>query len=215
MELENKPLGYFEHKRPEMRALIDIPVSTVLDLGCGYGGYLNLLKENFPDLETWGLEIDEVAGATARSFGHKIFVGNAEELIDQIPDNYFDLISCNDVLEHFLNPYIILEKLHKKLKPGGRIISSIPNIRHFKAMSMYLFKGEWKYEQAGVMDKTHFRFFTKKSIARMYEDAGFKVLKNIGINRGKSIKPDLINILAFGTMYDIRFPQIATVATKK
>lgn len=214
MQLENKPQGYFEHKRPEMLAFIDIPVKKVLDLGCGYGSYLNLLSEKFPGIETWGLEIDPVAGETAASFGHKIFVGNAEELIDQIPDDYFDLISCNDVLEHFLNPYLILEKLRKKLKNGGRIISSMPNIRYYKAMASYLFDKEWKYEEAGVMDKTHFRFFTQKSIERMYKDAGFKVLKNVGINQGKSSKPAIVNALTFGKMFDIRFPQIATVATK-
>ena len=214
MILEKKPNGYFEHQRPEMLKFIDIPISKVLDIGCSRGSYLNLLKEKYPNIETWGLEIDSESGKIAESFGHKILIGNAEELIDQMPDNYFDLISCNDVLEHFINPYLILEKLNKKLNNNGRIISSMPNIRYYKPMFEYLFKGDWKYQEAGVMDKTHFRFFTKISIERMYNEAGFKVLKNIGINPGKSLKPTIVNALSMFTMDDIKYPQFATVAVK-
>lgn len=194
--------------------IIDIPLKKCLDLGCGRGGYLDLLKDKYKDVETWGIEIDEVSGKIAKSKGHKISIGNAEEMIDALPDNYFDLISCNDILEHFLNPYIIVEKLKNKLAENGRLVSSLPNIRYYKPMFEYIFKAEWIYREEGVMDKTHFRFFTKKSIQRMYEKAGFKILKNKGINKGKSIKPYLVNLLVLFSMNDIKYPQFATVVKK-
>jgi 2-polyprenyl-3-methyl-5-hydroxy-6-metoxy-1,4-benzoquinol methylase len=214
MKLEAKPSGYFEHQRNEMLQFIDFKVNTCLDLGCGRGGFLDLLKSTFENIETWGIEIDKESGEFAKSKGHKISIGNAEEMIEALPDNYFDLISCNDVLEHFLNPYVILEKLRSKLTKDGKLISSLPNIRYYKPMFEYVFKGEWKYREAGVMDKTHFRFFTKKSIQRMYEDAGYKIISNVGINKGKSLKPSIVNVLSFFTMDDIKYPQFATVVSK-
>lgn len=210
---EDKPDGYFEHQRPEMLRFIDIDVRSVLDMGCGAGGYLNLLREKFPGIETWGIEIDEAAGSYAQSQGHNVLIGNGGDLLAQVPDGHFDLISCNDVLEHFTDPYSLLRQLRTKLKPGGRLISSLPNIRYYKPMFRYVFKGDWKYEPAGVMDNTHFRFFTKVSIERMYREAGFKILRNEGINAGKSSKPAILNLLAFGTMPDIKYPQVATVVT--
>lgn len=215
MILETKPDGYFEHKRNEMLSFIDIPVAKCLDLGCGRGGYLDLLKSKYQNLETWGIEIDSESGAIAKSKGHNVSIGNAEKMIDDLPDNYFDLITCNDVLEHFLNPYIILEKLKNKLSSNGRIISSLPNIRYYKPMFEYLFQEDWKYREAGVMDKTHYRFFTKKSIQRMYKDAGFQIVTNEGINKGKSLKPYLVNALFLFSMDDIKYPQFATVVKKK
>lgn len=215
MILETKPDGYFEHQRNEMLSFIDFPVKKSLDIGCGRGGYLDLLKSVYPDLETWGLEIDNESGEIAKAKGHKVLVGNAEEMIDSLPDNYFDLISCNDVLEHFINPYDILKRLKSKLKDDGKLISSMPNIRYYKPMFEYVFKGDWRYQEAGVMDKTHYRFFTKKSIERMFTEAGYRIIQNKGINKGKSSKPSIINFLSLYRMDDIKYPQFATVVTKK
>ena len=215
MILEVKPDGYFEHQRHEMLNFIDFPINKSLDIGCGRGGYLDLLKSKHPNLETWGLEIDANSGEIAKAKGHKVLIGNAEILIDSLPDDYFDLISCNDVLEHFLNPYDILKKLKSKLNDNGKVISSMPNIRYYKPMFEYVFKGEWRYQEAGVMDKTHYRFFTKKSIERMFVDAGYNVVENKGINKGKSLKPSIINVMSLFRMDDIKYPQFATVAIKK
>jgi hypothetical protein len=78
-----------------------------------------------------------------------------------------------------------------------------------------LFAKDWKYEGHGVMDKTHLRFFTGKSIRRMYEELGYSVLTHEGINVTRSIKPILFNILFLFTQMDIRNVQYATVATVK
>jgi|AntRauMFilla1563_2_1112583.scaffolds.fasta_scaffold15940_2 2-polyprenyl-3-methyl-5-hydroxy-6-metoxy-1,4-benzoquinol methylase len=215
MILEAKPDGYFEHQRHEMLNFIDFPIKKSLDIGCGRGSYLDLLKSVHPNLETCGLELDAESGEIAKLKGHKVLIGNAEEMIDSLPDDYFDLISCNDVLEHFLNPYDILKRLKSKLKDNGKLISSMPNIRYYKPMFEYIFKGDWRYREAGVMDKTHYRFFTQKSIERMFDEAGYKVVRNIGINKGKSLKPFIINAMLIFRMDDIKYPQFATVSTKK
>ena len=88
-------------------------------------------------------------------------------------------------------------------------------MRYHNELRKLLIKKDWKYEQHGVMDFTHMRFFTQKSIRRMYEDAGYSVLINEGINKSKSLKPILYNILFLFTQRDIFYLQFATVASKK
>lgn len=125
----------------------------------------------------------------AKKIMDKVFVGLCENFIDNLPDNHFDAIYFNDVLKHLFDSYSLLNKLKSKLLPKGVIISSIPNMRYHNEIFNLLVKKDWKYEQHGIIDFTHLRFFTGKSIRRMYEDAGYVVKINEGINRTKSIRP--------------------------
>jgi hypothetical protein len=88
-------------------------------------------------------------------------------------------------------------------------------MRYHNEIYNLLIKKDWKYQQHGIMDFTHMRFFTQKSIRRMYEDAGYEVKINEGINRTKSIRPYLFNIPFFFTQMDIFYLQYTTVAQIK
>ena len=82
-------------------------------------------------------------------------------------------------------------------------------------MMMLCLKKDWKYEDHGIMDFTHLRFFTRKSILRVYNEAGYKIVINEGINRTKSLMPYLYNLLFLFTQMDIFYLQYATVAKKQ
>ena len=151
----------------------------------------------------------------AKEIVDKLFIGNCEKYINDLPDNYFDAIYFNDVLEHLADPYSVLEDLKCKLAPNGVIISSIPNVRFFRTFSKVVFLKDWKYDDFGIMDKTHLRFFTNKSIKRMYEELGYEILIHEGINKSRSLKPILFNFLTFFSQMDIRVLQYATVARVK
>src|ERR1051325_5489453 len=81
-----------------------------------------------------------------------------------LPEGAFDCIFCNDVLEHLADPYSALRYCRRLLTPEGVLIASIPNIRYFPVLFQLLVKKNWQYEDHGVMDRTHLRFFTKNSI---------------------------------------------------
>ena len=166
-------------------------------------------------MRSLGIEYEETQGSHAAKLLDKVLIGDAHVLIDQLPDNYFDTVICNDVLEHLYDPYTILSKLKMKMKPEGKVISSIPNIRYFRTFFALLFKKQWDYQANGILDITHVRFFTTKSIVKMYENAGYQVLIHKGINASKSIKPVLFNILMLGFFSDIKYIQFATVAQVK
>jgi 2-polyprenyl-3-methyl-5-hydroxy-6-metoxy-1,4-benzoquinol methylase len=210
----NKQEGYYTNIRQEMLDFLPKNAKKVLDVGCGQGSFAMAVKDQ-NDAEVWGIELMEDEAKMAESVLHEVFIGPCENHIDKLPDNYFDTIFFNDVLEHLVDPYMVLEQMKSKLSPNGVIISSIPNLRYHNALSSLVLKKDFKYEDHGVMDKTHMRFFTKKSIRRMYEEAGFEVKQHVGINRSRSIKPILYNIPLLFTAMDIRYPQFATVASPK
>lgn len=213
MDYNNKPGKYYTNTRPEMANYFPDHAKTVLDVGCGQGSFAKFIKDKFKT-EIWGIEYMASEAKEAHKVLDKVFSGPCENFIDDLPLNYFDVIYCNDVLEHLVDPYLVLKKLKPKLTETGCIISSIPNVRNHNSLRMFLFNKDWKYENSGVMDRTHLRFFTKKSIRRMYEDLGYNVIKHEGINKSRSLKPYFINLFLLFSASDIFYTQYATVAKK-
>lgn len=211
---ENKPSGYYDNVRKEMLKYLPENSKKILDVGCGNGAFASLLKQK-NNAEVWGIELMEKEAIIAQEIVDKVFFGNCEKHINDLPDNYFDAIYFNDVLEHLADPYTVLEDLKIKLAPNGVIISSIPNVRFFRTFSKVVFLKDWKYDDFGIMDKTHLRFFTNKSIKRMYQELGYEIIIHEGINKSRSLKPILFNFLTFFSQMDIRILQYATVARVK
>ena len=214
MDYKNKPSGYYDNVRVEMLQYLPENAKFVLDVGCGDGSFSEIIKTQ-NKAEVWGIELMEIHGKKAQKKIDKVFIGPCENFIKELPDNFFDVIYFNDVLEHLVDPYVVIETLKSKLSEKGVIVSSLPNVRFFKTFMRVLINKDWMYEDYGVMDKTHLRFFTKKSIKRMYEELGFEVLTHVGINRSKSIKPYLFYFLTLFTQLDMQYVQFATVAKRK
>jgi 2-polyprenyl-3-methyl-5-hydroxy-6-metoxy-1,4-benzoquinol methylase len=214
MDYDNKPDGYYDNIRHEMIQFLPSDANKILDVGCGNGAFADALKD-ITNAEVWGIEYMEDQAKIALGKLDKVFSGPCENFLDELPDNYFDAIYFNDVLEHLVDPYMVLDKIKNKLTNNGVVISSVPNVRHHKTFLKTLFHKDWKYLDHGVMDRTHLRFFTGKSIRAMYEDLGYTVLLHKGLNKSKSIKPFLYNIPLLFTHMDIRNLQYATVASFK
>ncbi len=213
MDYNNKPTGYYDNIRFEMLKYLSKDSKKVLDVGCGNGCFAEYIKKQ-NNAEVWGIELMQEEADKAKLVLDKAFGGPCEDHIDNLPDNYFDTIYFNDVLEHLIDPYTVLKKIKEKLSPSGVVISSIPNVRYHNTFVKVLMNKDWKYEDYGVMDFTHMRFFTEKSIIRMYQEAGYQIKVSEGINKSRSIKPYLYNIPFLFTQLDIRYPQFATVASK-
>ncbi|MBT8304779.1 MAG: class I SAM-dependent methyltransferase [Bacteroidia bacterium] len=195
-----------------MLGFLPADAKTILDVGCGQGSFALVAKRR-NSAEVWGIELMEDEARLAKPILDKVFVGPCEDHIEKLPENYFDTIFFNDVLEHLVDPYMVLRTIKSKLTPKGVIISSIPNMRYHSVLSKLIFQKDFEYAEHGVMDKTHLRFFTKKSIQRMYEDAGFRVIEHVGINKSRSLKPLLYNIPFLFNALDMYYPQYATMAT--
>jgi len=213
MDYENKEVGYYNNTREEMLAFLPQNAKMILDVGCADGSFSRIIKDR-NKAEVWGIEyMPEEAKKASTKIDH-VLSGTCEDNIDKLPNDYFDVIYFNDILEHLVDPYKVLERVKNKLSKDGIVISSIPNMRYHSALKNLILKKDWKYGNHGVMDKTHLRFFTKKSIYNMYVEAGYDVIEHKGINVTKSLKPWLYNIPLLFTALDMRYLQFATVAKK-
>ena len=146
----------------------------------------------------------------------KVLCGAYDDVCAQIPDGYFDVIVCNDVIEHVLDPESFLVSLKSKLAPAGVLVGSIPNVRFWGNLINLLLRRDWKYEDSGVLDKTHLRFFTFKSFRRLMNKAGYELglMEGIESTRMKILKAIFSPILLL-VGFDICDMQIMFKAVSK
>lgn len=205
--------SYYNNTRNEIAALIPNDIRTILDIGCAKGNFLKFVKEK-TQAETWGIEVEIEVGEKAKVNVDKVIIGKVEEVIDSVPNNYFDCITFNDVLEHLLEPTEVLKLIKPKLSRNGIVIASVPNVRHFWNLYELIIKKDWKYRESGILDSTHLRFFTQKSLYRMFEEANFRNLKIIGMNELKPWFFGCFNFIAFNFFEDTKYVNIVCIAEK-
>lgn len=134
----------------------------LLEIGCASGArLLSLRKLGWKNL--YGIELVPEAVAKARAQGFPVQCGQIEDTIDDFPDNYFDVIITSMVLEHLLNPFIVFQKIAKKLKPGGQLLFSTV-IRN--SIDARLYKGYW----VGFDFPRHMVYFRKKDLMEILEN---------------------------------------------
>jgi 2-polyprenyl-3-methyl-5-hydroxy-6-metoxy-1,4-benzoquinol methylase len=203
MNYKDKSTAYFSNIRHDLIALIDKNEKglRVLEIGAAYGETLFYLKNLGVASEAIGIDIFEDTANKANYKPIDRFIFENIETAD-FPEYYgsFDLILLPDVLEHLIDPKKVLHKVYKYLKDDGTIIVSMPNIRHYSALKKIFFNGDFSYEESGIFDSTHMRFYCRKNIKQLLENSGFKTLIEEGSikkYKGKSIAK-IINKITFG-----------------
>jgi len=174
--LEIKPINYYSSERREVLRLIPQGVKKVLDIGCATGSFGHAMKKELGVEEVVGIEIVPEIAEIAKKNLDKVFVGNLETDNFPLEENYFDAITCCDVLEHMEHPEKVLNKLTRYLKPYGHVIISIPNIQYWGIL-YGLSIGRWDYRDSGIQDITHLKFYTKETLKEFVRSAG--LLTNI------------------------------------
>lgn len=177
---ENKiTQSYFANPRQEMLSFLPIKCDRLLDIGCGGGDFGALVKQE-KQSEVWGVDLSARAIELAKGKIDHVILGEYSADL-ALPDHYFDVITFNDSLEHFPDPAPALDLCKSKLAPGGSVVCSLPNVRYIDNVIHFLVDKDWKYQDAGILDYTHLRFFTKRSMIRLFEDAGYSVESITGI----------------------------------
>lgn len=155
----------------------------LLDIGCGTGSVTNQVIRD-KGIEAYGVEPDGDRAARAESAGISVVRGEATRaLLAEIGP--FDVIMLADVLEHVPAPAELLDIAISGLNPGGKIIASIPNVAHW-SVRFSLFFGRFEYTDVGIMDATHLRWFTRRSVRSLFERCGMEVV-SIGATAGAKI----------------------------
>jgi SAM-dependent methyltransferase len=163
---------YYNGYRTDLNPLLPVAARRVLEVGGGSGAFRHNLPEG---VEYWLVE--PVPGAAAKASGlvDRVLVGTYEQVSTEVPDKYFDLVICNDVIEHMPFWREFLVGIQDKMAPGAVLVGSIPNVRHFVNVYNFLFRRDWRYTETGILETTHFAFFTEKSLRRELVHAGFRI----------------------------------------
>ncbi len=213
---------YFSARRPQMAAFLPEQFERTLEVGCGDGNFSQHFLATAQ--ERWGIEPNTAAAEHARAKLGRMFVGTFDQCRAELPQDYFDLVVCNDVIEHMPSHDEFLEQIKTNLRGDGLIVGSVPNVRHMTLLVKLLLLKDWPYADDGILDRTHLRFFTEKSLRRIFVQHGFIVERLHGIRSiikegvtglpyGKNMMIRLATLavigLSLGFWRDIQYPQIA------
>lgn len=170
----NKEHDYYGWMRGDL--LVYVPSSTrnVLSVGCGGGATEAELIKN--DVSVVGIELDQSAAERARDRGIEVIVGDASKIDDELGSRRFDCIMYADVLEHIADPVAVLQRHVKRLDPGGTVIISVPNFRHYSVFWQLFVRGHVHYRDAGIFDRTHLRLTTRRMIMEWLGQVGLDVV---------------------------------------
>jgi 2-polyprenyl-3-methyl-5-hydroxy-6-metoxy-1,4-benzoquinol methylase len=184
----------------------------VLEFGYGSGATGAAAKARQPGLEWVGIELFPAAAAEARQVLDKVYEGDVASLAGQDLGAPYDVIVASEVLEHLVEPWAVVNTLAQMLRPGGLFLASSPNVAN-KDLVADLLRGRFDYQAQGVMDQTHLRWFTPRSFARMFSEAGLTVLSCeplVPLRR----KARLLDAITLGRLRHLFFSQMVLVARR-
>lgn len=146
---------------------------TILEFGCGEGALAAAIKAR-QDCRIVGVELDESASAIAATRVDRLVAGDVRDLLSNIGET-FELAIGGDIVEHLDDPWGFLRRLRAVMRPGGRLLLSLPNIGCWPVVREAM-KGRFDYVYVGITCVGHLRFFTRRTIEEMIELTGWRVV---------------------------------------
>lgn len=163
---------------PDLLKMMESGSRKILEVGCSSGALAREFKKIAKQVQYFGVEIDSGYAELARRYCDKVYTID----IDEAPDYFWDLHSdvdgwiFGDTLEHLKDPWRVLSNIKKIIPANGYIAACIPNAQHWSIQAR-LSTGNFVYEENGLMDKTHLRWFTKKTIFELFNVCGYKIVE--------------------------------------
>jgi 2-polyprenyl-3-methyl-5-hydroxy-6-metoxy-1,4-benzoquinol methylase len=170
-------MEYYRWVRREIEPLLPKQCNRILEVGAGGGATLKWLKTLYPKAETTAVEINPALSDELKQNADVAIIGPLEQTFAQLKT--YDLILLLDVLEHLPDPTESLQKLAKLLNADGKVIVSVPNIAHLSVSLPLLLQRRFEYQQAGILDRTHLKFFVESTAVKLLNDANLKVTEAI------------------------------------
>jgi len=198
-------------QRAEIVQLIPQEAKRILDIGCGRG-YLGRTLKAVRSLEIVGVELNPAMAEEASTYLDQVFTADVETFALPYPPEAFDCIIMADILEHLVDPWQTLARYVPFLSPDGVLVLSLPNVQHYRVIG-HLILGEWEYQESGILDSGHLRFFTLKSLRTLLKSANLEPFRIERIYRARPIAR-LINRLCFNRLEMFLAQQYVALARK-
>lgn len=164
-----------EQHNPDLLRMMPVNSQKILEFGCSSGALAREFKKLTPRAEYIGVEIDASYADLARRHCDDVLIQD----VDQAAPPFFDRfasVDCwvfGDVLEHLKDPWRVLSEI-RRVMTRGCVVACVPNAQHWSVQSR-LCSGSFRYEDSGLMDRTHLRWFTRITLLEMFRDCGFKM----------------------------------------
>lgn len=169
--------NYYSNVNLDLLNRIPVNARRVLEIGCGSGRMGRAFKARNPSAQYFGIEILNTVAQEARAVLDGVICADIENDLT-LPSKLapsFDTLVFGDVLEHLRDPWRVLLDLRQYIEPGGLCVACIPNVAHWSVISGLL-EGKWTYEDSGLLDRTHLRFFTLDSASEMFRKSGWSTI---------------------------------------
>jgi len=207
---------YYRSTREDLLSLVPIEARRVLDVGCGAGQLGQALKEQV-NREVMGIELDQEAAHIAATVLDQVICAPVESVALEELGPPYDCIIFGDILEHLVDPWATLRRFATLLTPDGRIVASLPNVAHWSVVAGLL-RGRWEYQDRGLLDRTHLRFFTRRSVTALFAQAGLVIERwerNYRLRESDRRYARMARGLARGPLRDLFTFQYLVVARKR
>ena len=176
-----QPTPANEGVNADLLALIPPRAPRVVEAGCSVGTLAREYRAANPDCDYVGIELEPVFAELARRHCTRVLEADLERMSDADLDALApaDCWVLGDVLEHLVDPWRFLARLPSRLSTGGCVVACIPNMQHWSVVAR-LVTGNLYYEDQGLLDRTHLRWFTRATAMHLFQSAGFKVTLFVG-----------------------------------
>ena len=175
-----KPKQVYRKERGEVIDRIPAGANRILDIGCGTGSMGRGIRTRWGNVTLVGIEKEASRGFEAKAYYDRVVIADASSWVPDFNEESFDAIVMADVLEHVEDPVNLLKKYVPYLSPQGVLVLSVPNIRYHEVLGG-LAQGRFDYQEQGILDRSHLRFFTRKTLVELLEQTGLQI-ETLGAN---------------------------------
>lgn len=167
-----------EFHNPDLLDLIPATARALIEVGCSSGALAREFKKVNPSCNYLGIDVEESYLELARRYCDEVLLWDIEQGDDQFFKSHGDR-DCwifGDALEHLKDPWGVLKRIQPNLAKGGCVVACIPNAQHWSVVAR-LAIGDFRYEDSGLLDRTHLRWFTRQTIIDLFGGAGFQIVE--------------------------------------
>jgi hypothetical protein len=172
---------YHRRVNPDLLRFMPPDADVIVEVGCGAGALAEAYRRVNPHVRYLGVELNADAAREARITGRIDGVYQGDAALVEPADlglkhdaPSVDCLVFGDVLEHMVDPWSVLNRLASWLREGGQVLACIPNVQHYSVI-VGLLRGSWRYQEEGLLDRTHLRFFTLEGMQDLFNRAGLQV----------------------------------------
>ncbi len=169
-----------ERHNPDLLKIIPADAQRLVEVGCSSGALAREFKKLSPRCDYLGIEIDPAYAELAKRYCDRTLTLNIEEAGVEFWKEAADR-DCwifGDVLEHTKDPWALLRRVRTAIPAAGVVLACIPNVQHWSIQAK-LSIGDFRYEDEGLLDRTHLRWFTKRTIFDLFRQSGFEITQGM------------------------------------